>query len=119
MLLKVLVGLSFVLALFALGCGSDVGDDGAAVGGSCQSSSDCSVLARCLTGASWPAGYCATACESDADCPGGSSCADTDMGICVVACASAGDCRGADGYACAALPARGAGGTLMGCAFRE
>ena len=119
MIRKSLVGGSLLVALFALGCGAEVGNDGAKVGGSCVGASDCSVLARCLTGAHWPAGYCATACESDADCPSGSVCADTDMGICVVSCAAAADCRGDDGYSCASLPARGAGGSVMGCAFTE
>ena len=117
MLRNVIVGVSFLVALFAIGCGSDVGNDGASVGGDCAAASDCSVLARCLTGAPWPGGYCATACDSDADCPGGSVCAETDMGICVVACAGAGDCRADDGYSCVEFQSRGAGGVVNGCAL--
>lgn len=119
MLRKVFVGGSFLCLLCLPGCGSDVGNDGAKVGGDCDVGSDCSILARCLTGAAWPGGYCATACESGEDCPGGSVCADTDMGICVVACAGDGECRRDDGHTCNEYPARNAAGTVMGCGFGE
>ncbi len=113
MLRKVLFGLFVVLAA---GCGNGVGNDGANVGGSCVVSSDCSVLSRCLTGADWPEGHCARACETTADCLEGSVCVDAEGGVCVVDCS---ECRGDDGYSCVSYPARGAGGTVMGCGVAE
>lgn len=102
-----------VFALITLGCASDVGNDGARVGGDCAVSSDCHLESRCLTGTAWPEGYCVQSCDSAAECPAGSDCAEEEGGICLVSCVANGECR--DGYICAELPVRGGAGTTMGC----
>jgi hypothetical protein len=118
MLRNLLLAGSIAASLVALlGCASEVGNDGAVVGGSCVVNGECAVQSRCLDGAAWPGGYCAKLCVTDADCPGGSQCAEIEGGRCVVTCASAGGCRSDDGYDCVELEARGAGGTVMGCAL--
>jgi hypothetical protein len=97
------------------GCGSDVGNDGATVGGSCVVSSECADISICRTGDQFPGGYCANACNTSEDCKDGSVCADVLGGICVVSCAGASDCRSDEDYACEALPALGAVGEVNGC----
>ncbi len=114
-MLRKVLGIGLFL-MVAVGCGNGVGNDGAEVGGACAVSSDCTTLSRCLTGAQWPAGYCAWSCDSSADCPEGSVCVEAEGGVCVVDCA---ECRGDDGYSCVSYPARGAGGTVMGCGLAE
>ena len=118
MLRNWVLGATILAAVTAFGCASEVGNDGAIVGGSCVVSSECHATARCLTGASWPNGYCASSCDTSEDCPGGSVCVEAEGGICVVECASAGDCRTDEEsgvYECVAFEVRGAGGTAMGC----
>jgi len=110
MLRNSLVGLVFLFA--AVGCGNGVGNDGAAVGGSCTVSSDCEQLSRCLTGVDWPGGMCTLSCDTTADCAEGSVCVESEGGVCVVDCA---ECRGDEGYGCVEYEARGASGTVMGC----
>jgi hypothetical protein len=118
MLRKFLMVGSFTAALLALGCASEVGNDGDRVGGRCVVSGECYIDSFCLTGTEWPGGYCAAACDSDEDCPEGSQC--TEQGeICVVSCTSDEECRTDEGYTCQELEARGAGGTIRGCAFTE
>ena len=107
-----------VASLFALGCASEVGNDGDRVGGPCVVSGECFIDSRCETGPAWPGGYCAQACDSDAECPDGSRCTERGQ-ICVVECAADDACRSDEGYTCQALEARGVGGTFMGCVFRE
>ena len=115
---------SLVFALFALGlvgCASEVGNDGAMVGGSCVVSGECANTSRCLTGEAWPEGYCVSSCDSDEDCADGAVCVENEGGICLVACTGDADCRsgseeGDQGYTCVdGLESRGAGGTVMGC----
>lgn len=118
MLRNLLMAGSLAAALVTLvGCASEVGNDGAVVGGSCVVNSECAVQSRCLTGTGWPGGYCANLCASDADCPSGSQCAEIEGGRCFVSCSGAGDCRSDEAYECVELEARGVGGTMMGCAL--
>lgn len=108
------------VAGLALGCTPEVGNQGDRVGGPCVVSSECYVDSVCLTGTEWPRGYCAASCDSDEDCPDGSRCTEKRGGTCLVSCSSDGDCRSEeDGYSCLEFEARGAGGTVMGCAFSE
>jgi hypothetical protein len=102
-------------ATFVAGCGSDVGNDGALVGGSCEVSIDCTPDSVCRTGGAFPGGYCALSCGSDEDCPDGSTCVDREGGICLVDCATDADCRAEEGYACISVEARGAAGTVSAC----
>ena len=116
---------ALALALGLVGCASEVGNDGAKVGGSCVVSGECHIDSRCLTGESWPEGYCVSSCDSDEDCAEGAVRVENEGGICVVECAGAADCRSGDeegdqGYACVeGLESRGAGGTVMGCLAAE
>ncbi|HJL18689.1 MAG TPA: hypothetical protein RMH99_23710 [Sandaracinaceae bacterium LLY-WYZ-13_1] len=110
---------SFLVALTALGCANEVGNDGDRVGGACVVSGECYIDSRCLTTTEWPGGYCAQSCDSDEGCPDGSVCTEEEGGICVVSCAGDTECRSEEGYTCMELEARGAGGTVMGCAFAE
>jgi len=119
MLRKFLMAGSFTAALLALGCSSEVGNEGDRVGGPCVVSGECYIDSVCLTGDAWPGGYCAEGCDSDEDCPEGSQCTEEEGGVCVVTCASDAECRSEEGYACMELEARGAAGTVMGCAFSE
>jgi hypothetical protein len=100
-----------------VGCSSGVGNDGDIVGGACVVSSQCAMESRCLTGASFPAGYCAKTCGSDEDCPGGSECVQVEGGVCMVSCGSSAECRSGDGYGCVSREARGAAGTRTVCAL--
>jgi hypothetical protein len=118
MLRRIFTAGALAASLFALGCASEVGNDGDRVGGPCVVSGECAFDSRCETGESWPGGYCAQACDSDADCPDGSQCTERGQ-ICVVSCGSDDECRSDEGYACQELPARGAGGTFTGCVAAE
>lgn len=118
-----------LVALAVVGCNSAVGNGGDWVGGACATSADCDIQSVCRDGENWPAGYCANGCDSDEDCLAGSRCVETDGGICVVECGSDAECRPAEAatdttaavpaYSCVELEVRGAGGTAMGCVFRE
>ncbi len=114
--MAVLVG-----ALAALGgCGNGVGNDGAVVGGSCLTSAQCDNDSQCLTGTSYPNGYCAKSCTAPTDCPDGSTCVDaTGYGAtCLLTCTAGADCRTGDGYDCVELPAHGSTTTTaMVCAM--
>lgn len=116
-MLRAAVALAAVLALN--GCGNGVGNDGAVVGGDCVVSGECHVDSRCLTGASFPGGYCSKSCDSDADCPDGSACVDAAGvgGVCLLSCTAGADCRTSDGYDCVETASRGAGGTTHVCAL--
>ena len=115
-------GLALMSIVGLFGCRSAVGSDGSLVGGFCDVSSQCELPARCLTGTAWPNGYCSQSCDSNEDCPGGAVCSEAEGGTCLVECTSDANCR-TDAtigvYACAELPARGAGGTVMGCVGAE
>lgn len=110
--------LVFALTMALGGCASEVGNDGAKVGGSCVVSSECAADSRCLTGAAWPNGYCAQTCTTNEDCAEGAICSELEGGVCIVECAGTADCRTSEddgGYTCGELPVRGAGGTFNGC----
>ena len=117
---------SLLLALVTalIGCASDVGSNGAKVGGDCVVSSECDPASRCITGATdgtpWTDGYCTLSCDSTegdeagvGGCPAGAVCGEVEGGLCLVECAGDGDCR--EGYTCAEVERRGAGGSVNGC----
>lgn len=104
-------------ALTIAGCGSEVGNDGSSVGGSCEVSTECTPDSVCRTGDRFPNGYCALGCDVPEDCPSGSTCVENEGGICMVECATG--CRTEDGYSCVDFDARGAGGTVSVCATPE
>ncbi|MBC8132483.1 MAG: hypothetical protein H7X95_05830 [Deltaproteobacteria bacterium] len=89
------VGLIVAGALIAAaeGCGTDdVGPQGKMVGGRCTTDNDC--VNRCLTGTSFPGGYCTVSCATDSDCPGGAACVATNGGACLATCRGSADCAG-------------------------
>lgn len=104
------------IVLFAViasaGCGDDdVGDEGTLVGGDCSTSDDCEV--RCQQGEEFPDGTCTLPCNTDDDCPFGSSCIDEEGGICLLSCEHPEDCR--PGYTCKGEENRGHGGDSLVC----
>lgn len=110
--------LVFALTLALGGCASEVGNDGAKVGGSCVVSGECTNDSVCRTGEDWPGGYCAQGCDTNEDCADGALCSELEGGICIVECGATGDCRSSEddgGYACSELDVRGAAGTFTGC----
>lgn len=115
MLRGTLLVLVISIASIVVGCSSDVGNDGASVGGSCEVSVECTPDSVCRTGTRFPGGYCALSCDTNDDCPGGSVCTQEEGGICMVSCTTDGECRSAEGYACVAVEARGAAGTVNVC----
>ncbi len=79
--------IALLLAVAACGGTNEVSRD---VGARCDTNDECS--GRCLTGGDYPGGFCTVACDSDADCTGGSVCVDVEGGICLFPCGAAGDC---------------------------
>lgn len=101
-----------VMTLAATACGSDnVGVNGGLVGGPCAANADCEY--RCELGGDFPQGTCVKPCNTDDDCPGGSSCINKEGGICLLACEVPADCRG--GYNCEGKENRGTGGDSLVC----
>jgi len=99
-------------ALLAACQNSDVSRE---VGARCDVSDECDQ--RCLTtGAGYPGGFCTVACESRADCPSATTCADLEAGVCLFTCASGPDCAflGAS-WGCQAVDLRGGGIKVMVC----
>ncbi len=90
--------IALVGAMWLAACGQTVGKTGDVVGGPCTATSGCASGSVCETASMYPGGQCAVACETQADCPGGSVCITEGGGRCVLACSSASDCR--DGYGC-------------------
>ena len=79
------------------------------VGAACDRDADC--RDRCLEG--WPGGFCTVDCDVNADCPGGTICADMHGGVCLFLCDSGEECRdrlGDDDYRCDDRRNRGDGG---------
>ena len=103
-----------VASLLAFGCGSDVGPHGSLVGGACSTNSDCS--SRCVTGSHYPGGMCTLSCDSNVNCPSGTSCIDEAGGICAVDCRAPSDCTlfGAP-YTCDARGLKGSDGSALVC----
>ena len=75
------------------------------IGGACTTNSACGASGLCLTGTSFPGGYCTQDCATDS-CPSGSACYSNDRGAtayCFVSCTPSstnpqGTCR--TGYRC-------------------
>ena len=93
-----LMGLAFLLAASGCGGGGSVGREGDVVGGPCTAGGGCASGSSCLTASMYPAGTCSVECNSQADCPGGTTCVTESGGRCLLSCSSASDCR--DGYGC-------------------
>lgn len=94
------------------GCGDDdVGGEGGLVGGPCQDSVDCEF--RCERGEEYPDGTCIVPCNTDDDCPVGSSCINREDGVCLLSCELPEDCR--PGYDCEGQENRGHGGDSLVC----
>jgi len=85
------------------------------VGAPCESSPDCGPELGCIgPGMGYPNGYCMASCNTDADCPQGStwssSCCPTSISgtaqpVCTRDCLVDGDCREAEGYVCKSIDA--------------
>jgi hypothetical protein len=80
-----------VLAVLAMACGPTIGDP-------CTSANDC-LNRTCITGSSWPGGYCSQSCALDNvnSCPQGSVCVPNGISAglhgCYHACTALKDCR--------------------------
>src|SRR5690349_21515312 len=105
---------SLLLMVSLAGCdddGESVGWEGTLVGGARRDDRDCE--AECLRGDHYPDGTCSFHCDSDEDCPGGTSCIDDDGGVCLLACELPEDCP--DRYNCEGRENRGHGGDSLVC----
>lgn len=102
----------FVFVAGLAACSSEsVGTGGSTVGGPCTSSSQCDSV--CELGGDFPQGECTVPCNTDADCPSGTSCIDKANGICLLGCSVPSDCRG--GYNCEGKTNKGTGGDSLVC----
>ena len=97
------------------GCGSDVGVGGKLVGANCSVDAQCDH--RCVLNDHFPNGLCTVSCNSDLDCPNGTSCVDEAGGICEVQCGYVGgNCSQFGlGVACDAQDRKGAQGQAQVC----
>jgi hypothetical protein len=103
----------FLVAALAVGCGgSDVSRE---LGARCDDSTECDD--RCLLpGEGWPGGFCTISCDSDADCPADSLCADGDGGACRFDCQDDDGCAFlGEGWVCEARASHPAGSEVMVC----
>lgn len=103
--------LVFSFLLFGASCSSDIGNDGALVGGSCRDSRDCE--RECVGGGDFPGGMCTLYCRDDRDCPADTACIDKKGGVCALYCERNADCRG--GYECNDEKRRGGPGSDFVC----
>lgn len=101
---KMLLVLAALVVSLVLGCGDDIGAE-------CRQHSDCDD--RCVTGREFPDGMCTRTCDSDNDCPSGTSCVDERDGICLLRCEADRDCPG--GYECDEERRRGDSGEVEVC----
>jgi hypothetical protein len=61
------------------------------IGARCDDADECDQ--RCLrSGDDFPGGFCTLACDSDGDCPDGSTCVAEDGGICLFTCSGDPSC---------------------------
>jgi hypothetical protein len=101
-----LAGIAAALALIsACSPSSDVSRE---LGAICEERDQCED--RCLVGGRFPDGFCSLSCNSDDECPDGSSCVDREGGVCLFSCEDITDCivLGED-WRCRMQPERGAG----------
>ncbi len=85
--------------LVTASCGRDAGDIDDVIGASCASNSDCAT--RCYRdSARYPDGFCSQPCTTDNDCPGGTSCIESDGGVCLLLCPEFDCSRLGPGYEC-------------------
>lgn len=97
--------------LFFAGCNSDIGLEGALVGGSCRDYRDCE--RECVGGRNFPDGMCTVYCRDDRDCPSGTGCIDRNGGVCALYCEADADCRRE--YDCEDVRRRGGPGDERVC----
>lgn len=118
MSLRLCVFLAGVVGLWGAGCGiDDVGPTGRMVGGRCVDSRDC--VQHCLTGSTFPGGYCTVGCRAHADCPGGAACVALNGGICLATCTTTAQCVPfGSGYQCAAVNSQSATRGALACVGR-
>jgi hypothetical protein len=102
------------MGLIVSACGGGVGPGGRLVGGQCSTDNDC--VKRCVRNRSFPGGLCSLSCNSERDCPGGTTCINSEGGVCAIVCLQVADCApfGA-GYSCDATDRRGDGGQALVC----
>ena len=112
---RLLIAALWSLCLGAAACGSsDVGPGSHDVGGRCMVDTQCDK--RCLTGNSFPGGYCTRTCVTDKDCPSGAACVTQMGGVCMGTCHVPADCNGyGAGYQCNRLARQGGGEGALVC----
>jgi len=101
----------FFFIIFGISCNSDIGQDGALVGGSCRDSRDCE--RECVTGGDFPDGMCTVYCRDDRDCPPQTACIDKKGGVCALYCDRDSDCRRR--YECSNVRRRGGPSSVPVC----
>lgn len=100
---------SAIIAAVALLAACQSSDVSREVGARCDKDTECDE--RCLVSSpGYPGGFCTIACDTRADCPGGSTCADREGGVCLFTCNGDRDCTFlGTGWRCDAADLRGAG----------
>lgn len=108
------IAIAGALLAAALGAcdGSDVSRE---VGARCDDGSECD--GRCLGPSDdYPGGFCSLVCDSRADCPGDTTCADRDGGVCLFTCNEDDDCKFLGGsWDCRDVDLRGGGIKVKVC----
>jgi hypothetical protein len=86
------------------------------IGARCEDKSECDD--RCLSGATFPGGFCSVTCDRTSDCPEGSVCIGIEGGVCLFNCPSGTeDCRFlGEGWTCQLLPLRDQNEEAEACA---
>jgi hypothetical protein len=102
--------IAIVLALLAACQSSSVSRS---LGAECTVNSDCAQ--KCLPpDGNWPAGFCTTVCQTDADCASNAHCISEAGGVCAFACGGDPDCAFlGTGYKCQSVD--GPSGKVMVC----
>ena len=78
---------TLIAVLAACSVSSDVSRE---IGARCDDQDECDF--RCLTGPRFPGGMCSRGCDTEGDCPDGTSCASAAGGSCLYSCREDRDC---------------------------
>lgn len=108
-----IAGFAGLAVLCVAACQSS--DVSRSIGARCRSASECDD--RCLPpGNDYPGGFCTIACESRAECPSATTCADREGGVCLYECTTDESCTFlGTGWRCGSANLRGGGIQVMVC----